>query len=53
MKKRSKALVFFAVSNQIPIVYSADGGRAKKRKHNFSWKIACQMFVILINSLAL
>ena len=29
-KKHSKALVFFAVSKQIPIVYSADHGRAKK-----------------------
>ena len=30
MKKHSKALVFFAVSKQIPIVYSADRGRAEK-----------------------
>ena len=29
MKKHSKALVFFAVSKQIPIVYSADRGRAE------------------------
>ena len=29
-KKHSKALVFFAVSKQIPIVYSADRGRAEK-----------------------
>ena len=28
----SKALVFFAVSKQIPIVYSADRGRAEKKK---------------------
>ena len=28
-KKHSKALVFFAVSKQIPIVYSADRGRAE------------------------
>ena len=30
MKKHSKALVFFAVSKQIPIVYSADRDRAEK-----------------------
>ena len=29
MKKHSNALVFFAVSKQIPIVYSADRGRAE------------------------
>ena len=29
VKKYSKALVFFAVSKQIPIVYSADRGRAE------------------------
>ena len=29
VKKHSKALVFFAVSKQIPIVYSADRGRAE------------------------
>ena len=29
MKKHSKALVFFAASKQIPIVYSADRGRAE------------------------
>ena len=29
MKKHSKALVFLAVSKQIPIVYSADRGRAE------------------------
>ena len=29
--KHSRALVFFAVSKQIPIVYSADRGRAEKR----------------------
>ena len=29
MKKHSKALVFFAVSKEIPIVYSADRGRAE------------------------
>ena len=29
MKEYSKALVFFAVSKQIPIVYSADRGRAE------------------------
>ena len=29
MKKHSKALLFFAVSKQIPIVYSADRGRAE------------------------
>ena len=29
MKKHSKALGFFAVSKQIPIVYSADRGRAE------------------------
>ena len=34
MKKHSKALVFFAVSKQIPIVYSADRGRAEKIYHN-------------------
>ena len=28
-KKLSKALVFFAVSKQIPIVYSGDRGRAE------------------------
>ena len=33
MKKHSKALVFFAVSKKIPIVYSADRGRAGKTKH--------------------
>ena len=31
MKKHSKAFVFFAVSKQIPIVYSADRGRAENR----------------------
>ena len=30
VKKHSKASVFFAVSKQIPIVYSADRGRAEK-----------------------
>ena len=29
VKKYSKALVFFAVSKQIPIVYSADRDRAE------------------------
>ena len=29
MKKHSKALVFFEVSKKIPIVYSADRGRAE------------------------
>ena len=29
MKKHSNASVFFAVSKQIPIVYSADRGRAE------------------------
>ena len=29
VKKHSKALVFFAVSKQIPIIYSADRGRAE------------------------
>ena len=29
VKNHSKALVFFAVSKQIPIVYSADRGRAE------------------------
>ena len=29
MKKHSKALVFFVVSKQSPIVYSADRGRAE------------------------
>ena len=29
MKKHSKALVFFAVLKQIPIVYSTDRGRAE------------------------
>ena len=29
VKKHSKALVFFAVSKQIPVVYSADRGRAE------------------------
>ena len=32
MKKHLKALVFFAVSKQIPIVYSADRGQAEIRK---------------------
>ena len=32
MKKHSNALVFFAVSKQIPIVYSADRGRAANIK---------------------
>ena len=32
MKKHTKALVFFAVSKQIPVVYSADRGRAEKRR---------------------
>ena len=34
VKKHSKALVFFAVSKQIPIVYSADHGRAETMRHN-------------------
>ena len=34
VKKHSKALVFFAVSKQIPIVYSADRGRAENSQHN-------------------
>ena len=29
MKNHSKALVFFAVSKQIPVVYSADRGQAE------------------------
>ena len=29
VKKHSKALVFFAVSKQIPMVYSADRGRSE------------------------
>ena len=29
MKKHSKGLMFFAVSKQIPVVYSADRGRAE------------------------
>ena len=33
-KKHSKALVFFAVSKQIPIVYSADRGRAEVSSFN-------------------
>ena len=32
VKKHSKALVFVAVLKQIPIVYSADRGRAEKMK---------------------
>ena len=32
VKKHSNALVFFAVSKQIPIVYSANRGRAEKFK---------------------
>ena len=32
VKSHSKALVFFAVSKQIPIVYSADRGRAEITK---------------------
>ena len=32
MKKHSKAFVFFAVSKQIPIVYSVDRGRAENRE---------------------
>ena len=39
-EEHSKALVFFAVSKQIPIVYSADRGRAEKktiqRNHMFA-----------------
>ena len=31
VKKHSKALVFFAVSKQIPTVYSADRGQAEIR----------------------
>ena len=31
VKKHLKALVFFEVSKQIPIVYSADRGRAETR----------------------
>ena len=34
MKSHSKALVFFAVSKQIPVVYSADCGRAEIRVCN-------------------
>ena len=30
VKKHSKALVFFAVSKQIPIVYSADRGSGRE-----------------------
>ena len=33
MKKHSKALVFFAVSEQIPIVYSADRGSSGNKIH--------------------
>ena len=36
MKKHSKALLFFAVSKQIPIVYSADHGRAEINTFNFT-----------------
>ena len=43
MKKYSKAFVFFAVSTQIPIVYSAERGRAEirafKRKTQFSQQV--------------
>ena len=38
MKKHSKALVFFAVSMQIPIVYSADRGQAETTKKVFYGK---------------
>ena len=44
MKKHSKALVFFAVSKQIPIVYSADRGRAEKNK-----TFKCEMRFIFEN----
>ena len=40
MKKHSKALVFFAVSKQIPIVYSADRGRAETRLANINIAVA-------------
>ena len=32
MKSHSNALVFFAVSKQISVVYSADRGRAEEKK---------------------
>ena len=40
VKKHSKALVFFAVSKQIPIVYSADRGRAEMTSFVFSSSLA-------------
>ena len=38
MKKHSKAFVFFAVSKQIPVVYSADRCRAEMKKFPFKKK---------------
>ena len=39
VKKHSKVLVFFAVSKQIPIVYSADRGRAEITTTSFTRQI--------------
>ena len=49
MKKHSKALVFFAVSKQIPIVYSADRGRAEIMHLFFKFLL----IIILITGLVL
>ena len=48
-KKHSKALVFFAVSKQIPIVYSADRGRAEIT-HSCINIYAAQLFEDIVKS---
>ena len=62
MKKHSKALVFFAVSKQIPITYSAERGRAKKNleekkknknnKRLYMYNIQASTTLILFNALS-
>ena len=51
VKKHSKALVFFAVSKQIPIVYSADRGRAEISKlvNNCSTSINVTCLIVRFN----
>ena len=57
MKKHSNALVLFAVSKQIPVVYSADRGRAEKTlgtafaailKHLFYLETVFFFFLLLL-----
>ena len=52
VKKHLKALVFFAVSKQIPIIYSADRGRAENRsmKTLFFIRVLQRLFDLQIST---